>query len=296
MLFFKSLLASALFALPLSLTGIVSTQSSAIAQAAHQDDHEHAVEHFFVGLDIQEILTRGDYIGLSNPNYNRLTFLTPHVNTEDPTSSHFHGLGSYSYIGAVENPTVLSTSTNNRIPETYSEQPPLTLVPGTGLFDGLLISMATDLPYSDLGIAPVQSIQTLDENLFGSSDGRWTGSLADAAIALELVSITPGLHVADQSATNIFANVGDRYVIGEGNDFEEFMPTFWTDAAAPVGNYSATFKLQDISIRENRLGESGTFTADFQVASVPEPSVSLGLGLLGLVAIAKRRKRPHQAT
>ena len=296
----QSLLASALFALPLSLplnlAGVVVGQSSAIAQEAHQDDHEHAIEHFFVGLDTQEILTRGDYMGLSNPNYNRLTFLTPHVNAEDPTRSHFHSLGSYSYTGAVDNPTVLSTSTNNRIPETYSEQPPLTLMPGTGLFDGLLVSMATDQPYSDLGIAPVQSIQALDANLFGSSDGRWTGSLADAEIALELVSITPGLYVADQTATNIFAGVGDRYVIGEGNNFEEFMPTFWTDAAAPVGSYSATFKLQDVSNRENRLGESGTFTTDFRVAKVPEPSVSLGLGLVGLMAIARQRKRSHRAT
>lgn len=293
----RSLLASALFAMPLSLASVVVGQSSAIAQEAHQDDHEHAIEHFFVGLDTQENLTRGDYMGLSNPNYNRLTFLTPHVNVEDPTSSHFHSLGSYSYTGAAENPTVLSTSTNNRIPETYSEQPPLTLVPGTGLFDGLLISMATDKPYSDLGIAPVRSIQTLDASLFGSSNGRWTGSLADAKIALELVSITPGLYVADQTATNIFANVGDRYAIGEGNNFEEFMPTFWTDAAAPVGDYSATFKLQDVSNRENRLSESGTFTADFRVASasVPEPSVSLGLGLVGLIAIARRRQRSHQA-
>ncbi|WP_322743727.1 all3515 family Zur-repressed PEP-CTERM protein [Vasconcelosia minhoensis] len=262
-----------------------------MAQENHQDDHEHAAEHFFVGLDTQEILSRGDYAGLTNPNYNRLTFLAPHTDAVNPTNNHFHGIGAYSYEGALDSPTVRSTNTNNRIPEPYTNQPPLTLQPGTGLFEGLLISMVTDEPYSDLGIAPVQSIQTVDENLFDSSGGRWTGSLAGAEVALELMSITPGLYVADEMGENIFSGVGDRYIIGEGDDFEEFMPVFWTDASAAAGSYSATFRLQDASDRENPLGESGTFSADFQVASVPEPSILAGLGLLGWVAIAGQRKR-----
>ena len=68
-----------------------------------------AVElHYFVAVDSLETLTSGTYVGLPNPNYGRLTFLFAHPSVEDPSSSHFHAIGAYSYTGPVEAPTVIS--------------------------------------------------------------------------------------------------------------------------------------------------------------------------------------------
>ncbi|MBW4635971.1 MAG: PEP-CTERM sorting domain-containing protein [Iphinoe sp. HA4291-MV1] len=80
--------------------------------------------------------------------------------------------------------------------------------------------------------------------------------------------------------------------IGSGDNFS-FTPTFWTNATAPQGNYSATFKLIDLSTANNRtpLGESGTFSFDFQVKPIPEPATTIGLGVVGLLAFSLSRQR-----
>jgi hypothetical protein len=108
--------------------------------------------------------------------------------------------------------------------------------------------------------------------------------LGDAEIALQLVSITEGLNVANDDGVNLFDKPGDTYTIGQGDEFA-FLPTFWVDQSAPKQKYSATFKLLDVS-NGNRFAESGTFNLDFE--PVPEPSFVLGLGLMGLLGLMRK--------
>ena len=251
-------------------------------------------EHYYVGIDGSENLTFGSYAGLDNPNYNKLTFLFAHFR-DDPTTNHFHSLGSYSYTGPVSNPTIIDTNTNNRIPEYFTGLPPLTLLPGSGVFDNKLISKSSEEEYSNLTIKSVQSLLDYGEEdtnyLYNSSDGRWQGLLGEAAIALELVSLTSGLNIADSNGVNLFDFVGDTYLIGEGDGFS-FLPTFYTAKSAEKGEYSATFRLVDLNSNNGRipLDPSGTFSFDFQVAAVPEPSLLLGLGLLGGLIFRSQKK------
>lgn len=278
-----SLTAGLMLAVPLAL---VSSLTPAFAQ---NHDHSHDYEHFYVGVDGFDVLQTGTYAGLENPNYDRLTFLSSHVE-ENPTTNHFHGIGAYSYSGSVDNPVINSTNSNNRIPEPYTAIPPLTLQPGTGIYTDRLVSMPTGDEYSNLRIEPVASLQTEDDPgaqyLFNSSSGRWNNPLGDATIGLELVSSSSGLNIADEAGTSILSQVGDVYTIDSGDDFA-FTPTFWTNATAPAGTYSATFRLQDLGSANDHVafGESGTFSLDFQVEAVPEPSTLLGLGAFSLIAL-----------
>ncbi len=251
-------------------------------------------EHYYVGIDARENITSGSYAELANPNYNRLTFLFAHFN-EDPITNHFHSLGSYSYTGELSNLTIIDTNTNNRIPEYFTGLPPLTLVQGNDVFANKLISKSSEEEYSNLTIKAVQSLldagETATEYLYNSSEGRWQGLLGEAAIALELVSLTPGLNVADSGGVDLFDGVGDNYLIGEGDDFF-FLPTFYTAKSAATGQYSATFRLVDLNSNNERtpLAPSGTFSFDFQVEAVPEPSLLLGLGLLGGLILRSYKK------
>ncbi|MCG6138549.1 MAG: all3515 family Zur-repressed PEP-CTERM protein [Nostoc sp. LLA-1] len=276
-----SLAVSFLVATPL----VVST---AFSPAQAHDDHTHETE-YFIGVDALQVLNRGIYSGLDNPNYNRLTFLYNH-------GDHFHGIGAYSYFGDIENSTIESTSTNNRIPESYTEIPPLKLLPGTGIYSGRLVSTDIHEPYSDLKIEPLASLQDYPDPeaqvLFNSSDGRWNASLTGATIGLKLAEISPGLNIGDAINPNIVKNVGDIHTIGRGDNFA-FTPTFWTDATAPVGNYSATFQLVDLS---SNFQESGTFSFDFQVAKVPEPSTTIGFSLVALLGLSVSRLKKRSSS
>ena len=219
--------------------------------------------HFMVAIDGRETLSFGDYEGLANPNLNRLTMLYPHFahDGEDVSSSHFHSIGSYSYTGSVDSPTVIDTSTNNQIPEYWTELPPINLVPGTGVFADSLVNEITASSaenYNNLKITPIQILEdNLDDPavnaIYNSSDGAWTSSLGDAEIALELISITNGLNVANQDGTDLFEEIGDTYFIGQGNDFS-LTPVFHTDTDANSGNYSAEFRLVDL--RNDAIPES----------------------------------------
>ncbi|WP_407897729.1 all3515 family Zur-repressed PEP-CTERM protein [Scytonema sp. NUACC26] len=272
--------------------------STAFTPAQAHDASGHSDEtEYFIGLDSLQVLNRGTYTGSDNPNYGRLTFLFAH-REEDPTTNHFHGIGVYSYSGDANNPTITPTSISNRIPELYTQQPPLSLLPGTGNFASRLISTATDEEYSYLTIQPIstlkESTESEDQYLWNSSDGRWQASLEGGTIGLQLVSISEGLNVANDSGANIFNSVGDVYAIGSGNGFS-FTPTFWTSATAPLGTYSATFRLVDLGSTNNRTSfkESGTFSFDFKVEKIPEPSASLGLSVFGLLTFSlsyQRRK------
>jgi hypothetical protein len=227
-----------------------------------------AVEpHYFVAVDSLATLTSGTYAGLPNPNYGRLTFLFAHPSEENPSSSHFHAIGAYSYAGPVESPTVIPTNTNNRIPELSTGDLPLRLLPGTGVFEGRLASRPTGEEYSDLRVASVQVLSgfpgdSIEGFLFRSSEGRWTAPLTDAVVALQRVSRTPGLHLAE--ATGAEVPPEGLHALGAGDTFR-VAPVYWTERTAPVGTYSATWKLVDVGTGETRLGESGRFTIDFRV-------------------------------
>lgn len=95
---------------------------------------------FYVGVDNQQTITGGDYAGLPNPNFGRLTFLFAHPNETTPANTHYHGIGVWSYSGPAASPTVNSTNANNRIPETYTGQEPLPLFPGQGAQAGKWVS------------------------------------------------------------------------------------------------------------------------------------------------------------
>ena len=269
--------------------------STAFAPAQADDTHNHSGKtEFYIGLDGLEVLSTGTYAQLQNPNYNRLTLLFAHRYEDKPESDHFHGIGAYSYSGSLDNLTINPTNTNNRIPESYSEQPPLTLLPGTGFYTGRLITTPTDKEYSNLTIEPVASVKTSPElgnqYLFNSSNGRWQSSLEGANIGLQLASISSGLNIGDSAGVDIVKSVGDIYTIGSSDNFS-FTPTFWTDAAAPLGTYSASFKLVNLGTGSNHIPfkDSGTFSFDFEVKTVPESSTVFGVGIVGLLALSLSR-------
>ncbi len=283
------LLAKKIVTLSLSLPTAIAISQLNVDPVRASSLTTEEFHHFMVTIDGRETLSYGDYEGLANPNLNRLTMLYPHFahDGEDVTSSHFHSIGSYSYTGSVDSPTVIDTSTNNQIPEYWTELPPINLVPGTGVFaDSLVneITASSEENYNNLKITPIQILENnLDDPavdaVYNSSDGAWTSSLEDAEIALELISITDGLNIATQDGTNLFEGVGDTYVIGQGDDFS-FTPVFYTDTDTNSGNYSAEFRLVDL--QSNPLPESGRFQINFQVptqaqVSTPEPSAIISL-------------------
>ncbi len=219
--------ASVSIAISFLVTTPLVLSTTLISVQAHEA-HSHADEtEYFIGLDSVQVLTSGTYAGLENPNYNRLTFVYAH-REEDPTTNHFHGIGAYSYLGSQNSPIITSTNANNRIPEPYTQQSPLTLLPGTGVFTGRLISTPTNEEYSNLNVQPVlslkNSIESEDQFLLNSSNGRWQGSLERATIGLQLVSLSDGLNVANESGTNLFRSVGDVYTISRPKRFLEGLP------------------------------------------------------------------------
>jgi hypothetical protein len=223
---------------------------------------------YFVAVDNLETLTSGTFEGLPNPNFGRLTLLVAHRFSEDPTRNHFHAIGAYTYASLEGGPPfVISTSSNNRIPEISTGFLPLTLQPGTGLHRQHLVSMPTGSDYSNLRIASIQSLAALppdspDGILFGSSGGRWASPLDGAQVALQRVSLTPELHASDEHGRPILLR--RLHELGDGRTLEMF-PTYWTHRAARVGTYSATLKLVDLRPGEEHLGDSGRFTFDFRV-------------------------------
>ncbi len=247
---------------------------------------------FYVAVDNRPSLSFGDYAGLDNPNQGRLTFLLAHPNP-DLARSHFHPIGAYSYSGPATAPIVESTNSNNRIPETFTGQPPLPLLPGTGIYAGQLVSkQIPGLEYSNQAVTSIQALNgfapgSVESFLFNSSGGGYTSTLDQAMIALELVEATPGLSIYDETGSNIFSNPRQPYILGGGNAFE-FTPTFSIDSAAPPTFYSASFRLLDLGNDPgySPLPTSGTYHIDFRTEPVPEPStmILLGSGLVGLVS------------
>jgi hypothetical protein len=228
---------------------------------------------YFVAVDALDVLTSGDYAGLPNPNFGRLTFLFAHTSEEDPSSNHFHGIGAYSYTGPSTNPQILPTNANNRIPETFSGEPPLPLTKALFGWRIRYISKPGASEYSHLQTNSVQALSGFPSDstegfLYNSSNGRWKTPLTEAAIGLQLVEITNGLYIANEHGETVLINPGDVYILGDGNAFS-FTPIFWAHRKTAPGLYSATFKLHDLRGGGEPFPESGTFSFDF---AVPDPS------------------------
>lgn len=249
-----------------------------------QDQHS-----FYVTVDGRNPLTFGTYTGLDNPNLGRLTLLYAHWNDEAPENNHFHSIGSYGYEGEIESPTVTPTNSNNRIPETYTGQAPLTLQEGTGDLAGKWVSAETDEHYSELTMYSVHALAAAADDspegimYHSSGDGYSSTSMDGMNLAIELVSMTPGLYLG----TEQLSAAGDQLAVGSESDLP-FTPLFWTNGDAAPGQYSAEFKLVDLS---GTYADSGTINFDFAV--VPEPAANgmLCLGLMAIGALARRRQR-----
>lgn len=264
---------------------------AACTHVAHADEPLRANEGigFYVGIDSLATIASGTYAGLANPNYGRLTYLMEHGN-------HFHGIGAYSYTGGAAAPVINGSNANNRIPELSARISPLpgtlALSAGSGAFAGKLVSgvLGDDVAHHDYSYLGASSIQSLADGAAGSAN-RWNAQLDGVQVALKLEYITPGLKVAANGDMDLFDS-GNLYLLGDGNGFD-FVPTFYTDAAAAVGTYTAQLSLVNLG-SNTAVRDGGTFYIDFAVAPpVPEPAswaMLLG-GLLMLGTVAARRAR-----
>jgi hypothetical protein len=241
---------------------------------------------YLIGFDRLQTLSSGTYAGLANPNFGRPTLLFNHGN-------HFHGIGQFSYSGPATSPAVNPTNANNRLPEISSLDPPLAMGAGTGLYAGKLVNIVDPaVEYSSITFKAIDvlfgaSAGSPEDILLKSSNGRWGGSTAGSRLALELVSVTPGMKIGDASNLDLFES-SNRYLLGGGTALD-FAPVFWVAGGAPAGTYSAEFRLLDLGTNGNVLSQGGSFNFDF-AAPVPLPPA---LWLLGsaLAAIGVTRRR-----
>jgi hypothetical protein len=242
---------------------------------------------YYIGIDGRVNIPSGTYAGLPEPNSGNLTLLLNHGN-------HYHGIGAYSYTGPAASPSINDTNSNNRIPETFSSEPPLTLNWGSGsLYTGKLTSQNN--PSADYGNLTFARVDTLaghetgseEQILFNSSSNRWSTLLGTTSIGLQLISATPGLSIGNEQNTNLFAN-GDTLILDTYLD-NGFAPIFWTAANAVAGTYTAEFRL--IGLNDESIN-SGRFYFDFAPVAVPVPAAVwlFGSGLFGLLGLKHKRK------
>lgn len=295
----------------IALAVLVATCASALASP------EPGVGVFHVTYDNAPDVSFGTYIGQSNPNYQRLTLMLSHTFVDTPWNNHFHRIGFYSYSGPAESPTP-DFSTNNRVPEPYQLDDGLSLLPGTGVFAGKLVSGlgpaalpgdAIEQEYGFLTIEPLDALLPYDgldhfdlsyedpnplidgakhpvHYLINASSGVYKNSVDGVRIGLQLTEISPGLEITDPSGSPLWGAVGDVVTLGETDDWS-FTPVFAVDGlTAPGAAFSASFKLVDLSDTP-LYGDSATFSFDF--VAVPEPATAV-LGLLAAVIAAPRRR------
>jgi len=233
---------------------------------------------YLLGVDGRATVPSGTYAGLADPNHNRITLLYNH-------GDHYHAKGAFVHTGPnLGDDTAVVGSPSNYLPE--GSAPPFALTAGTGVFAGLFVSGGTpDVEGSDIRIGSVDSLAGYpdgsDESiLFNSGGGRWTTSLAQADLVIELVSATAGLSILDALGGSIFGG-GSTFALGLGDASLDFAPIF---AAAAPGDYAASFRVRDL--RADGFGESGVFEYRFSAtAAVPEPG-SVVLSSIGGLAFA----------
>ena len=232
----------------------------------------------------------------TNPNDNRLTLLLQH-------GDHFHALGAYSFTGPTASPSVLDTNANNRTPEVSSGLPPIRLVPapaGHPLAGRYVSGIADESEYAHLEIRSFESLfgfgpGSPEQTLADSSAGRWNTHLTGSVVALEVVSITPGLAIADQAGTTVLDGAGDVFALGPGDAFR-FEPVFHAAADAPFGTYTAELRLVDQRGSGGSgapFGSSGRFFVD---VAVPEPSALSVLAPAAGAVHCRWRRRRHART
>lgn len=207
---------------------------------------------------------------------------------------------------------------NSRLPE--STFPDIKMNPGTGVWAGKYVTgnrpqIFEDRStfYDDLRIAsvhhmrnaagsdpgsqaaatsPVQAMYyssrfTYTQNGFNLvNQPRYTGMMDDVIVGLRLVSISPGLNVAEPDGDALFTGgVGTVETLGPGNAFD-FSFAFWVDGSAALDSrYSAFFELVNLNSASTIPG-SGQWR--FDVQAVPEPAT---LGLLAGAAVLALRRR-----
>lgn len=180
----------------------------------------------------------------------------------------------------------MTVGPSNYVPE--GSAAPFALKPGSGVFLGLYISGPTpDADGSGVEIGSVEGLRGFEEGadetiLLNSSGGRWSGSIADAELVIELVGATPGLSILDASGLPIFAGA-TSLALGLAGESLFFAPIF---AASAVGDYFARFRVHDA--RADGFGSSGVFEFRFNAtpAAVPEPGSLVMASIAGLVASA----------
>ncbi|QDT68490.1 hypothetical protein MalM25_14130 [Planctomycetes bacterium MalM25] len=268
---------------------------------------EPGINIFHVAYDNSPLVNFGAYTGAANPNYQRLTFMLSHTFVDNATRNHFHRIGAYSYSGDPLNP-VPGFSGNNRVPEPYQMDDGLSLLAGSGVFDGKLISgLGPDArpwdeieqEYGNTTIMPIDNLFQYDNAadpdgdydyhpghyLLNASSGAYKESVADVTVGLKLVGLTPGLTIHDAAGGIVMDAVDDLVTLGPGADWA-FEPVFAVDALAPLGStFEATFILQDLG--STGYGDSAEFS--FSFIAVPEPTTAV-LGLLAVAAGLVRRR------
>lgn len=250
------------------------------------------LKSYYVSYDTRAELTSGTYLGLPNPNFHHLTLLDADI----PTYDHFHSISAMAYEGDPSAPTV-TLEHNQRVPSAAHGAPstwiPLSEGASGSLYEGKLVSAATANRMTDLTFRSVQSLEgsapgMIENTYFTSSGGRWSQPFPEGpTLGLELVSLSPGLHVGSATDLDIASTPGDVIGLGDG-DTLDFLPVLWMDAGAAPGKYAAEFKLIDTTDGPNSLGDSGVF--GIHVEAVPEPS-TVAIGLIGLASMALLRRR-----
>lgn len=284
---------------------VVAAIQAGIARATP----EPGITIYHVGYDNSPLVNFGTFTGLTNPNYQRLTFLLSHTFVDNATVNHFHRIGAYSYTGDFLNP-VEAFSSNNAVPEPYQLDDGLSLLAGSGAFAGKLISGLgparfpgdeIEQEYGHTTIAPIDEMYQYDgaadpdgdydfhpgHYLLNASGGAYKESVANVEVGMKLVGITPGLSIHDPSGALLMDTVNDMVSMGPGADWS-FEPVFAVDDSVALGStYEATFVLQDLGT--TGFGDSAEFT--FSFIAVPEPASIALLATAGVAALVIRRQR-----
>ncbi len=265
-----------------------SFATSAIILAFGAGETHAAVASYFIAVDGQATQPSGAYMGLANPNSQRLTLLYAHYDLDDPLyPHHYHSKGRYVNTGPnLGAGTSVTVSTSNFLPEA----PRTHLMLGarsSGAYAGKIsINEDTANHFSLLRMLDTGKLDTnvaLENTLFNSSAQRWTGAITGADVHMVLTFATSGLNFGTDANPNaaLFSDPDGQH-LADDIDFK-WVP--WVDAsAAPDTEYIARFKLVD---EEGIFGESGEF--EYRFMTVPEPGSALLTGLGALLLMRRKR-------